>query len=1210
MKKIYFLLAMLVSFFGGTVSAQSQYDYEYDEDEPLITDVDQLRSPFTDASEGSLANMIDGTASNFWHSNWHNGNQPGGYHYFEVRLPEDFYDVYGDEAMILFVYTRRNNADNDHTTVWTVWGSNDDDPADPQNDKEDCEFIDTIRTPFTSKNDICISKPFLPDGAMYLRFYSEEETGASYGTRGYFHVGDFQLYVAIKRDEIEAAAAELEAICNKYIDYYDNYDYWPVGENPGDFSEELVDAFRTAWELADDASYNSDDVDEMKQLGLDLIAAYDTIWTSQVPLVLESGYYRFRTAMPYYEMEEDPETQIQEKVYRTKYLRAKLNGETNNIEAWWGTPDDLSVDASALWKVTRLENGKYDIYNVGYDMRIDTVHQSVTVTLSKEAYSEWNIKGVYTNEDGETLVNMTVMNDKTYDYLHQLDHHATDGEGNGSASKIVGWTSTFDLPTRVPGASDWIYEAVTAAEAEEVITNFEPYKNREAMLAAYDSIMSNAKTNLDKALDPIHVDLVTEASQLSSPCSDSSEGQHIEYLIDGDATTFWHTDWHGNYTGEFQGGLHYVQIQFAQPIGREVYLDVTRRNTDNDHPIQWVVFGGTDPEDLVDDNWEVVDTLETPYDGKGTIAKSVYFDPKNATVLRIAATNCQGASYGFRTYWHSAEIQIAYEEPNPNAQANTMGEVVPNLQKIIDEYKDIPHDDVTVDMYDNLKAAYDAFMAKFVNPTVLRDFLAEYKGVDEKVVLGTDPGYYKSDADAKAFKKLYDDAVAYDAAGVYSAQQSQDFIDQLTALAEKINDPNATNPVQVGKWYRLRFASESFYEDRGWDKLPGGETIEYVDALEGGDTVQIRTSPLLFGKIAAAARGENEKFTYLNTDSEEKEATRFSVVEAENDELGVGNNIYFINEEELENKDMGLFRFINVGDTAFIMQNKATGMFINAQRVAVLSAHPSIFTTEAAGYGLNYIHPRNLANGDQNFLHAQVQQNVLVHYNRNSDWDNKRCRFFLEEAGDVDPAYDGTNLNLPVIYGTVNTYCFPVEITPIESNDYKIWGLNGVKDNTLSLATVDKVIGGRPFIVIYGDPDTYIEEDENVEMITVKKGYEITREPQTTGILKGTYEGLKVTAGSLVAQGNKFTVVKAAGYDLGINKAYISTEEGFEKNAEIEIELTGEEDGIQTALANISKAGAVYTLDGRMVSKHANLNEISRFGKGTYILNGTKIIVK
>ena len=48
--------------------------------------------------------------------------------------------------------------------------------------------------------------------------------------------------------------------------------------------------------------------------------------------------------------------------------------------------------------------------------------------------------------------------------------------------------------------------------------------------------------------------LILDASQLSSPASDDDEGKHIEWLVDDNVTTFWHSDWHGKVSGP-----HYIQ---------------------------------------------------------------------------------------------------------------------------------------------------------------------------------------------------------------------------------------------------------------------------------------------------------------------------------------------------------------------------------------------------------------------------------------------------------------------------------------------------------------------------------------------------------------------------------------------------------------------------------------------------------------------------
>ena len=55
--------------------------------------------------------------------------------------------------------------------------------------------------------------------------------------------------------------------------------------------------------------------------------------------------------------------------------------------------------------------------------------------------------------------------------------------------------------------------------------------------------------------------LITDAAQLSSNASDEQEGLHIEYLIDGLESTFWHSDWHGKVNDP-----HYIQVALNEPL--------------------------------------------------------------------------------------------------------------------------------------------------------------------------------------------------------------------------------------------------------------------------------------------------------------------------------------------------------------------------------------------------------------------------------------------------------------------------------------------------------------------------------------------------------------------------------------------------------------------------------------------------------------------
>ncbi|GEM_PF-614197 len=143
--------------------------------------------------------------------------------------------------------------------------------------------------------------------------------------------------------------------------------------------------------------------------------------------------------------------------------------------------------------------------------------------------------------------------------------------------------------------------------------------------------------------------LITDVSQLSSNASDWQEGQHLEYLIDEDWSTFWHTDWHGVVTD----ALHYLQVDLREQVKGELVLYMQRRNSGNDHPSEMRVEASNDAK-----TWTYLTTLDMP---NARTAEESVSDPfpldKAYRYLRFAATNC-GGSAGYRIFWHTAEFQL------------------------------------------------------------------------------------------------------------------------------------------------------------------------------------------------------------------------------------------------------------------------------------------------------------------------------------------------------------------------------------------------------------------------------------------------------------------------------------------------------------------------------------------------------------------------
>ena len=173
-----------------------------DKDNPLITSVSQLSSPYTEPTEGSLAAMIDGNPETFWHSIWSEGDVEPGEHYFQVEMLNQA------NIDVAFKVIRRNAADN-HTTEWGVYGTNNANAT-----KAGCTSLAVIETPYNDWGETRVSDIFKTGGYKYLRFYINNTTTG----HGFGHLAEFQLYPATT-DEAYGDASPF-AIIQKNEGYY------------------------------------------------------------------------------------------------------------------------------------------------------------------------------------------------------------------------------------------------------------------------------------------------------------------------------------------------------------------------------------------------------------------------------------------------------------------------------------------------------------------------------------------------------------------------------------------------------------------------------------------------------------------------------------------------------------------------------------------------------------------------------------------------------------------------------------------------------------------------------------------------------------------------------------------------------------------------------------------------------------------------------
>lgn len=782
------------------------------------------------------------------------------------------------------------------------------------------------------------------------------------------------------------------------------------------------------------------------------------------------------------------------------------------------------------------------------------------------------------------------------------------------------------------GATEWIVESVDAETAAAIIEAYGPIKDKELMKKRYEIMTNDAYEKLLIAKDNPEidvneeVDLITDVEQLSSPWTDPQEGTDIGALLDGDITTFWHSNWH---KGSVTPHTHYnIDVALGEGSYNLISMVLRRRQTSSNHITAWSVYGSAIPVEYIyygeDDelpagkevgdlkgdtgDWHKLASLSTPYSGDPEeIVTSMPFDTKGYKYLRFYIDgNTGGSGIGHMSEFqlHPSTMQIA-----ENSQYSVMGALATNLEAVLDEQLDVTVETLTPEEYNALKAVYDPFAAKFVDPAELRTAISKAESSVAGIVVGNNPGEWGADTDAGALATVLAEAQAYDASGDYDAEKSAGYIEKLGTLSGDVLA--SANTIQPGKWYRIHFMSKETAENNDWD-VDNNEAV-IVTTTEG----DIVTNEALWNKYFTVAQLDQEKMTVSIPAEEEggeeteKEITINRVVAYEDGEVIFRNQaIYLDDDADITNKDMSLFRFVAVGDTAYVMQNKATGLFVGAYSGVRLDVIPSLIKVQAIGYGQNLIIPTNLmTNVKQSNLNAQRVNNIVTSYNETAP--GSRSAFYLEEAGDVDASYDGTEFFMNLKPGSVNSFCYPMDIKPGDFMEF--YDVVGVEDGVIKLNPITEVNAGRPFIFIC-DGD-YVADADDKEPYSFYHGYELYKEAIAGPLLKGTYSTINLPKGALTTHADGFVVGESdvmSLYNVPAYTAYIQKEEMFSLTIDYTYEILDPAlpDGMNTVLQKVAATGELYTIDGRLVSRNANLNDLKRFGKGLYILNGVKVVVK
>lgn len=1089
--------------------------------------------------------------------------------------------------------------------------------------------------------------PYAEDGTVPLTI-AQLETG---GNPIFAVAQSFQITLT-ERSETEVAEDDLIAAVNKYEPYIqEGSTPFVYGDGPGNYTEAAVTAFEEAfYKCVNEESWEEKTPEYIYGLIDALNQAYQNVLDSKLPMSLADGYYRFRTGINYNDGTE-------------KYMYSELSGDQTIVK--WGTLEDLNTNCPSLFKVTN-KDGVYDIVNMSNDFRFNNVTGN-PVTMSSTSTNLMVMEPI-TTIGGVTYVNIRTNSQdpakNKYIYLHQAGH----GSGAGSGGNLTAWEPSYPAGTsNSMGGSEWAIVPVPEATANDILEKYAPIKEKTILLNNYRLLKAEVKDALAQAKDiQEYTELITNASQFSSPFSDSEEGTSFEALIDNKPSTYWHSDWHPN-GDALPNHTHYLQVELNEPVHELIQLQITRRAAQNDHITLWGVYGANSqdvPDVLYTEDeaaayneehslapgdegyvnagdvkipgtpadWVELASLATPFGNNTETKVSDEFDTQGFKYLRFWI---DGTSSN-RGYGHVSEFQLLLPVPNPKSQYAYMGEVATNLDALYHQLAKKADETITKDQYESLVAAYDDFKAQFVDPTELRELLVEVEGIANGVVVGTEPGYWTSSTEGDALKQTYNQAKAYDADGIYVANKSNEFIETLKSQTEAVK--NAVIGIKENTWYRISFGSAEEFVARGWDLVAGEE-------VKATDVDQTVTDEALWGKFVTLAKYGSEKATVTyegddpsTTDAEETSYTREITInqvlpfDMEEDLYTRGAGLYVDADNDIENKDLSMFRFVNVGDTAYVLQNKATGLYVKAaggSGAVKLDFVPTLFNVQAIGYGQNLIAAKNLlTNAKENYLHIQRSGNNVVTWDATAP--GSRSGLYITEAGDVT-AYEAPAFRDSVHVGEIYTRCYPTSLWLDEEEEgIAMYTVNSLTVNDgeaeITFGPIEKVEAGRPYILIAGDPEEYVENNPG-RVVQFYHGDDFVTKAQDTNVLKGTFTQKEIDGGYIVSGGALLDVLGQYATDQVRNKFYATADAITDKvpafnaymgegdkvalNAGVTITIKfDEEDAISNVVTEVAKGGAIYTIDGRLVSKHGNLNTLRRLGKGTYILNGKKVLVK
>lgn len=705
-----------------------------------------------------------------------------------------------------------------------------------------------------------------------------------------------------------------------------------------------------------------------------------------------------------------------------------------------------------------------------------------------------------------------------------------------------------------------------AAEAEKKIEDGYTY-------SGYDADGNRCPEAASGSVDV--TGLVTDVSQVASEASHPDWEGEISNLVDGDESTYWHTNWSGGFAGQ-----HYLQFTIENPEEALLIKGVKRQcnNYNNGAPTTFELWA-TDNEEYLDivegeiedpetgetteskDYWQTLWTKvdESEFNYKYRSESTYNFSDNNVGTAftksdkpyqffrlvptgRVTNNNVWFYFSEFRVYRGALDMENSLITAVPENVLKALQDAIALAQE------EITDGEATQGTLDALQKAYDAFLEYYPEPTRVTNALNGAEALANTAEEGEGLGYY-TEGSVDKLKAVIED-VRNGVKEVMTVEEINNLLAQLNAALDEFNAS-------------LRVPATGYY---------------VVTSKSNNETN--------YGRAICA------------TTSSEKQSVR----------LAGGSS------EDGTEARPGRYWYVEKTEGGYTYKNLYTGKYLhpvnNTVRNLALSAEPYVFAIQFAKEPgcFNLIMAKEDAVGGEHIYANADPAGVLVAWNTAEGRDNSAWEFNAVEASEVEEAVkEGVLIDIP--YAAPQIFTFPIDIDTYDAPG-SFYSVVGQSENfDIQLAKEEDILAaGQPYVFVPAETTGkvarfYLPEDVEFTKLTAtsvaksKNGlfgvFEVTELPNNCGVFNDKHTEVLVSEeGETVAPNTGYFAQMPEVNEKG---AYTLKANG---------KMTAENAAISAVIVDNTKKNFIFSVSG------VRMNSTEGLPAGLYIINGKKYLVK